>query len=75
MVAQSTISAADRASRGLRFVRDDRNLRPDDAVEECRLAGVGPADERDVAGLHAVITALMIIYRDPVGALERTPCR
>ena len=46
------LDAEDAPARGLRLVRHDRDLAADQRVEQRGLAGVGPADERDVAGLH-----------------------
>ena len=42
--------AEDPVARRLRLVRDDGELLADEAVEQRRFAGVGPADERDEAG-------------------------
>ena len=44
--------ADDAGARRLRLVRDDRDLLADEPVQQRRLAGVRPADERDEAGLH-----------------------
>ena len=44
--------AEDPVPRGLRLVGDDRDLRPDEPVQQRGLPGVGPADQGDEAGLH-----------------------
>ncbi len=44
----------DPVPRRLRLVRDDRELLADEAVEQRRLAGVGPADEGHEAALHRI---------------------
>ena len=46
------LDAEDPGPRRLRLVRDDGDLGLDEGVQQRRLAGVGPADERDVAALH-----------------------
>ena len=46
------LHAEDARPRRLRLVGDDGELGPDEPVEQRRLAGVGPADERDEAGFH-----------------------
>ena len=47
LVGRCGADAADLVARRLRLVGDDRDLAPDDAVHERRLADVGPADDRD----------------------------
>ncbi len=49
--------AHDPVTRGLRLVGDDRELLPRKSIEQRRLAGVRPADERHEAGLHSAAPA------------------
>ena len=51
------LTAEDPVAGRLRLVRDDGHLRPDQAVEQRGLAGVGPADEGNEAGLLHGTTA------------------
>ena len=41
--------AADQRARGLHLARDDRDLGADQRVDECGLADIGRADQRDEA--------------------------
>src|SRR5512141_554282 len=44
-------------ARSASFVADDGCVFTDDAVEECRLAHVGPADQGDYRNIHAAIAS------------------
>src|SRR6185503_17951123 len=46
------LRTGDPGASGLGFVGDDRELLPEDAIEECGLTRVGTAKKRDEAGLH-----------------------
>ena len=41
--------SVDTGARGLRFGRDDCDLLADERIQQCGLAGVGPADDGDEA--------------------------
>ena len=53
LAVRVVLHADDPRARGLRLVGHDRELVPDDAVQQRGLAGVRAAEEGNEAGLHA----------------------
>ena len=55
--------AEDALAGRLRLVRDDRDLLADEGVDERRLAGVGPADDGDLADARSVRLSAVPLHR------------